>query len=84
MSRLSDTEAIVKEGIKGRPQLSESLNVDVRSIDNGYIRRESKYGDDGYSCKETYHQEKPDVDGLKPEIKKGNILSSATEYLNRK
>lgn len=81
--RLNDTDAIVAMPMRGTSGGNESMNIDVRKIDNGYITRETRYSDGGgYQSKETYSPTKP---SLNPSIGKGgNLMKGATDYLNKK
>lgn len=60
---------------------SESLSVEVRPIDNGYIKRESRYSDTGdYSSKETYSQDKP---VMTTETPKNNMMADAIKSIRK-
>lgn len=78
--RLNDTKAI--SGMKPVSNLGESVNIDIRPIDNGYIKRETKCSDvGGYTSKETFHSEKPSLD---PMGKNGNnMMKSAVDFLKK-
>ncbi len=39
-----------------------SKEVSVRRIDNGFVRRESRYGDGDYSSRETFSKDHPGFD----------------------
>lgn len=65
-----------------------SKTVEVRKIDNGYIRRESKYSDDGdYDCKESYSQHNPGFESS-PRAERATVsdssLKGAFNHLGRK
>ena len=55
--------------------------VSVRKIDNGYIRRESTSGPNGYKSSETFHKENPGFGSEKPSSPGPSSLKGATSYL---
>lgn len=78
MVRKSDTMAISDKPMRNPRNGGQSYNVDVRPIDNGYIRRECRYGDDGsYSVKESYTPDRPSLDMSAPPDKAGSTLMAA-------
>jgi hypothetical protein len=80
--RLNDTAAIARATPKGDSSTHESVSVEVRSIDNGFIKRTSTCGSDGsYNCKEEFSSARPAlVEGQSP-ARGGSSLREATKYL---
>jgi hypothetical protein len=81
--RLNDTAPIARSTPKGDSSSPECLNVEVRQIDNGFVKRTSTYGSDGsYNCKEEFSSERP---SLAPQAEgpaqRGSSLREATKYL---
>lgn len=50
--------------VRGSIDMNESVSVDVRKINNGYITRTSRSGAEGYTSAEEYSEDKPSV-GIK-------------------
>jgi hypothetical protein len=70
--RLNDTAAITSMPSPAAIGDSESLNVEVRRIDNGYITRESRYSQGDYKSCERFSQDKPVLGDLaKPQTSPG-------------
>ncbi len=69
--------SIPKSGKMGK---NESVSIDVRSIDNGYVTRRSQYGDGTYSSTESYSKEKPSL----AEMPTSNSMKAAVDYLNKR
>lgn len=85
MSRLNDTKAIADKPSRPMNGLGnngmESMTVEVRPIDNGYIRRESRYDAEGnYSCRESYSPTRPSTNESKREA---GSLKAAADYLRK-
>ena len=55
--------------------------VSVRKIDNGYVRRETSSGPNGYKSSETFHKENPGFGGEKAPSPGPSSLKEATSYL---
>lgn len=55
--RLSDTAAVA--AMPGTGQDTQSMSVDVRKIENGYVTRTSTYGSDSYESRERFTKEAP-------------------------
>lgn len=59
--RMNDTKAVkAMPAMGGSLGNGDSLSVDVRKIDNGYITRSSSYKNDEYHSRESYSPDKPD------------------------
>ncbi len=43
---------------------SESKNIEIRQIDNGFIKRESTWRGSEYKCCETYSAQRPSLDDM--------------------
>ena len=84
--RLSDTDALCAPS--GNDYASSS--VEVRKIDNGYVRRQTISDSDGYKTNETYHKSHPGMvmdgdKGAPAEHRAGKSqMSDATKYLSKK
>lgn len=78
VKRLSDTAAIVATPAFGKDPENFSETVNVRKIDNGYIKRTTTYGEGQYRERETYSADKPNA---APD--QGSSMERATEYLQR-
>lgn len=85
--RLNDTKAIAESPVRiGRGAVGETLTIDVRPIDNGFITRHSHFKEHGdYSCKETYSSERPNIHKTQnTEETAPNPMRAAISALNRK
>ena len=79
--RMSDTEALTVKPYGGKMQKGESVNIDVRPIDNGYVVRKTQYSGDGdYSCSESFSKDRPNIDGAKTSV---NRMKMAVDYLKK-
>lgn len=77
--RLNDTA-----GIAAMPMSdTESSSVSIRPISNGYLKCMSSHGQHGYNYTETYHAEKPRMDGTNSPDNSGNSMQGAVAYLKR-
>lgn len=84
--RLDGIKAIKESSNRvGRKGMGETLTIDVRPIDNGFITRHSHYKDDGsYSCKEMYSDKRPKVGAAEEPNADTNAMRTAADFLNRK
>lgn len=79
--RMNDTNAVAAMPSKGGMRKGESINIEIRPIDNGYIKRESKYMDNGdYTSKETYTPDRPSVDTPKSG---NNMMKAAVDFIKK-
>jgi hypothetical protein len=79
--RLNDTAPIAAMPKKGGMRQGESINIEIRPIDNGYIKRESKYMDNGeYTCKETFSPDRPTINNATSD---GNMMKSAIDFMKK-
>lgn len=79
--RMSDTAAVAAMPSKGGMRKGESINIEIRPIDNGYIKRESKCMDNGdYTSKETYSPDRPSMEAPKGG---SNMMKAAVDFIKK-
>lgn len=81
MARKSDTKAIADKPMKNPKGGNESTTITIRPIENGYLKSESRYGDNGdYSCRETYSQQRPTTATETPQ---SNLMADAIKSIKK-
>lgn len=68
----------------GMPRGEKSKTVEVRPIANGFIRRESEWGDGEYKSSEVFHKDNPGTGDMQRDVVPRSSLKDAISSLKGK